>query len=63
LRNFKDYARIAARHFDTLKATHCIFSTYAIHPQEVVFMKKWNKPVIREICVGCEINSYYSGDF
>jgi coenzyme PQQ precursor peptide PqqA len=28
------------------------------------FMKKqWRKPVIREICVGCEINSYYSGDF
>ncbi|WP_458072535.1 pyrroloquinoline quinone precursor peptide PqqA [Rhodanobacter sp. BL-MT-08] len=26
-------------------------------------MKKWNKPVIVEICVGCEINSYYSGDF
>jgi coenzyme PQQ precursor peptide PqqA len=31
--------------------------------QEVLFMKKWNKPVIVEICVGCEINSYYSGDF
>jgi len=25
--------------------------------------KQWRKPVIREICVGCEINSYYSGDF
>ncbi|MHC1479978.1 pyrroloquinoline quinone precursor peptide PqqA [Frateuria aurantia] len=26
-------------------------------------MKLWNKPVIQEVCVGCEINSYYSGDF
>ncbi|WP_049622794.1 pyrroloquinoline quinone precursor peptide PqqA [Frateuria defendens] len=26
-------------------------------------MKQWSKPQIREISVGCEINSYYSGDF
>jgi coenzyme PQQ precursor peptide PqqA len=32
-------------------------------PHQDMLMKKWNKPVIREICVGCEINSYYSGDF
>ncbi|MCI2243309.1 pyrroloquinoline quinone precursor peptide PqqA [Xanthomonas sp. PPL568] len=25
-------------------------------------MKKWNKPVIREICVGAEINCYASGE-
>ncbi|WIH06948.1 pyrroloquinoline quinone precursor peptide PqqA [Xanthomonas translucens pv. graminis] len=25
-------------------------------------MKTWNKPVIREICVGAEINAYASGD-
>ncbi|WP_394687681.1 pyrroloquinoline quinone precursor peptide PqqA [uncultured Xanthomonas sp.] len=25
-------------------------------------MKKWKKPVIREICVGAEINCYASGE-
>ncbi|WP_309921490.1 MULTISPECIES: pyrroloquinoline quinone precursor peptide PqqA [unclassified Xanthomonas] len=25
-------------------------------------MKQWNKPVIREICVGAEINCYASGE-
>ncbi|QDI05727.1 pyrroloquinoline quinone precursor peptide PqqA [Xanthomonas cerealis pv. cerealis] len=25
-------------------------------------MKTWNKPVIREICVGAEINAYVSGE-
>lgn len=25
-------------------------------------MKKWNKPVIREICIGAEINCYASGE-
>jgi len=25
-------------------------------------MKIWNKPVIREICVGAEINAYASGE-
>ncbi len=32
-------------------------------PNEVYAMKRWSKPQIREISVGCEINSYYSGDF
>ncbi|MCD7097419.1 pyrroloquinoline quinone precursor peptide PqqA [Stenotrophomonas sp. MMGLT7] len=26
-------------------------------------MKSWTKPVIREICLGAEINSYASGGF
>ncbi|WP_082028692.1 pyrroloquinoline quinone precursor peptide PqqA [Xanthomonas sacchari] len=30
--------------------------------EEETHMKKWNKPVIREICVGAEINCYASGE-
>ncbi|WP_231104257.1 pyrroloquinoline quinone precursor peptide PqqA [Xanthomonas graminis] len=31
-------------------------------PPRGIAMKTWNKPVIREICVGAEINAYASGD-
>ncbi|WP_081931139.1 pyrroloquinoline quinone precursor peptide PqqA [Lysobacter antibioticus] len=31
-------------------------------PTRGTYMKTWSKPQIREISVGCEINSYSSGD-
>ncbi|ALN87174.1 coenzyme PQQ peptide PqqA [Lysobacter capsici] len=31
-------------------------------PPRGTLMKTWSKPQIREISVGCEINSYSSGD-
>ncbi|MCC8446274.1 pyrroloquinoline quinone precursor peptide PqqA [Xanthomonas translucens] len=31
-------------------------------PSRGIAMKTWNKPVIREICVGAEINCYASGE-
>ncbi|WP_249260242.1 pyrroloquinoline quinone precursor peptide PqqA [Xanthomonas graminis] len=31
-------------------------------PSRGIAMKTWTKPVIREICVGAEINCYASGE-
>ncbi|WP_256058147.1 pyrroloquinoline quinone precursor peptide PqqA [Xanthomonas cerealis] len=33
-----------------------------LEPSRGIAMKTWNKPVIREICVGAEINAYVSGE-
>ncbi|MBW8809862.1 MAG: pyrroloquinoline quinone precursor peptide PqqA [Lysobacter sp.] len=44
------------------RCARCRCAGTAHSPPRGTLMKTWSKPQIREISVGCEINSYSSGD-